>query len=68
MMKNCEPLLLRTVSGDGRGHSRTYTKDVRVGAGVGHGKQAGLFVLQLEVLVGKLVAIDGLATSALCRV
>lgn len=39
--------------------------DVRVGAGVGHGQQTRLGVLQLEVLVGELLTIDGLATSAL---
>lgn len=39
--------------------------DIRVGASVGHGQQEGLGVLLLEVLVGKLLAVDGLATGAL---
>jgi hypothetical protein len=42
--------------------------DVRVGSGIGHGQQKGLLVPQLEVFVGKLLAVDGLATSALRRV
>jgi hypothetical protein len=40
-------------------------KVLRVGAGVGHGQKEGLVVLQLEVLVAELLAIDGLAASAL---
>lgn len=39
--------------------------NLRVGASVGHGQQEGLGVLLLEVLVGKLLAVDGLATGAL---
>jgi hypothetical protein len=39
--------------------------DLRVGASVGHGQQTGAVVLQLEVLIGKLLAVDGLAASAL---
>jgi hypothetical protein len=39
--------------------------DVRVGAGVGHRQEEGLLVGQLEVLVAELLAVDGLATSAL---
>lgn len=38
---------------------------LRVGAGVGHGKQTRLVVLQGEVLVSELLTVDGLATSAL---
>jgi hypothetical protein len=38
---------------------------VGVGAGVGHGEQERLVVAELEVLVGELLAVDGLATSAL---
>lgn len=38
---------------------------VRVGASVGHGEQTRLGVLQLEVLIGELLAVDGLATSTL---
>jgi hypothetical protein len=41
---------------------------VRVGACVGHGQKEGLLVPDLEVLVGKLLAVDGLATSALGHV
>lgn len=37
---------------------------VGVGASIGHGHDARSSVLQLEVLVSKLAAIDGLATSA----
>lgn len=37
---------------------------VRVGAGVGHGQDAGPRVLQDEVLVGKLLPVNGFATSA----
>jgi hypothetical protein len=36
---------------------------VGVGASVGHGQQTGAVVLQLEVLIGKLLAVDGLAAS-----
>ena len=35
-----------------------------VGASVGHGQHAGASVLELEVLVSKLLAVDGLPTSA----
>ena len=37
---------------------------VGVGAGVGHGEDSGSGVLQLEVLVLKLVAVDGLASGS----
>lgn len=37
---------------------------VGVLAGVGHGEQTGLVVLQLEVLIREPVTVDGLATSA----
>jgi hypothetical protein len=37
---------------------------VGVGARVGHGQQAGAGVLQLEILVGELLAVDGFAASA----
>jgi len=39
--------------------------DLRVGASVGHGEKAGASVLLHEVLVGELLAVDGLATGAL---
>ena len=38
---------------------------VGVGAGVGHGEKTGAGVLLDEVLIGELLAVDGLATSAL---
>ena len=38
---------------------------VGVGAGVGHGEEERLVVGELEVLVGELLAVDGLSTSAL---
>lgn len=41
--------------------------DIRVGAGVSHGEEEGLVVGELEVLVGKLLAVDGLSTSALLQ-
>jgi hypothetical protein len=37
---------------------------LRVGAGIGHGQEEGLLVLLLEVLIGKLLAVDGLAARA----
>lgn len=39
--------------------------DLRVGTRVGHGQETGTSVLLLEVLVGELLTVDGLATSAL---
>ena len=38
---------------------------VRVGAGVGHREEEGAVMLQLEVLIGELLAVDGATTSAL---
>lgn len=38
---------------------------LRVGASVGHGQQTRLVVLQLEVLISELLAVDGLATGSL---
>jgi hypothetical protein len=40
---------------------------LRVGAGIGHGEKSWLGVLAGEVLVGELLTVDGLATSALCN-
>jgi len=37
---------------------------IGVGAGVGHGEKSWLGVLAGEVLVGELLTVDGLATSA----
>jgi hypothetical protein len=42
-----------------------YLRDVRVGTSVGHREEERTVVLELEVLVGELLAIDGLATGAL---
>ena len=39
-------------------------RPIGVGAGIGHGEQKGAVVLELEVLVGKLCAIDRLAAGA----
>jgi len=39
--------------------------NLRVGASVGHGEETRAGVLDLEVLIGKLLAVDGLATGAL---
>jgi hypothetical protein len=51
------------------GHCRhavsCMTGHLRVGAGVGHGEETGLGVLELEVLIRELLAVDGLATGAL---
>lgn len=38
---------------------------VSVGSGIGHGQDAGSSVLQSEVLVLKLAAVDGLSTSSI---
>jgi hypothetical protein len=38
-------------------------RTVGVGSSVGHGQQSRLGVLELEVLIGKLVAVDGLSTG-----
>lgn len=43
------------------------SRNLRVGAGVGHGEEEGLVVGELEVLVGELLTVDGLATSALSK-
>ena len=38
---------------------------LRVWSGVGHGQETRLGVLELEVLIRELLAVDGLAASAL---
>lgn len=38
---------------------------LRVRTGIGHGQKTRAFVSDLEVLVGKLLAVDRLATSSL---
>jgi len=40
-------------------------QDIRVGASVGHGEETRPNVLLVEVLIGELLAVDGLATGAL---
>lgn len=40
-------------------------KNVRVRTSVGHGKKTRLGVLQVEVLIGELLTVDGTTTSAL---
>ena len=39
-------------------------RSVGVLSGVGHGQKAGLSVLELEVLISELLAVDGLTTSS----
>ena len=41
---------------------------IRVGTSVSHGEEAWLGVLQLEVLVCELLAVDRLATGALLKI
>jgi hypothetical protein len=43
----------------------TATWNSRVGAGIGHGEEEWLGVLFLEVLVGKLLAVDGATSGSL---
>lgn len=55
------------LEGEGEGCQHTATAqvwDLRVRAGVGHGQQEGAVVLELEVLVGELLAVNGAATGA----
>merc|ERR1711887_157938 len=48
----------------GFGRAEEELASVGVGAGVGHGEDAGSGVLLDEILVGELVAVDGLAAGA----
>jgi len=48
----------------GLGRAEEELASVGVGAGVGHGEDAGSDVLLDEILVGELVAVDGLAAGA----
>lgn len=50
------------------GRGTTTTKDLRIPAGIGHGQQERLVVLQREVLIGKLRSVDGFAASTLRRI
>ena len=53
-----------SVEPSGLGHGEEELRSVGVGSGVGHGQPALAVVLQLEVLVSKLLAVDGLAAGA----
>lgn len=46
------------------GGTLAHLGSVGVGASVGHGQHAGASVLEGEVLVGELVAVNGLAARA----
>ncbi|KAK6539314.1 hypothetical protein TWF694_009548 [Orbilia ellipsospora] len=50
-------------AGDNSGNEKLGT--VGVLAGIGHAQQTWLGVLDLEVLIGELLAVDGLATGAI---
>jgi hypothetical protein len=63
--KNCEPLLLSSAISVLRKFQRGSGSDIRVGAGVGHGEKTRADMLLDEVLIGELLAVDGLATGAL---
>ena len=47
----------------GLGRAQEELRPVRVGPGVGHGQNSRSGVLEVEVLVLELVAVDGLASS-----
>ena len=49
--------------GSGAG-TQEGTGDVRAGASIGHGQQAGRRVLQIKILVSEFLAIDRLAAGA----
>lgn len=63
--KNWEPLLQRDMLAPGRHRGHALQKNLRVGASVGHRKEEGFVVGELEVLVGELLAVDALAAGAL---
>lgn len=68
VMKNWEPLLQRRsqLSTCSPAWCMYLSKaNLRVGTSVGHGEKTGAVVLVDEVLIGELLAVDGLATSAL---
>jgi hypothetical protein len=63
VMKNWEPLLRGLLA---LLHiERLGGVSLRVGTSVGHGEESRLGVELLEVLIGELLTVDGLATSAL---
>jgi hypothetical protein len=61
-MKNWEPLLQDSSVKVRAQSAQMY---VRSGTSVGHGEDTGASVPQVEVLILELLAVDGLATSAL---
>lgn len=55
-----------SVECEGRGECEGEGEEsLRVRASVGHGQEEGLVVAELEILVGELLAVDGLAAGAL---
>jgi len=60
-MKNWDPLLWYISKQQG---SQTR-QCLRVGTSVGHGQKEGLIVLEVEVLIGELLAPDGATTGTL---
>lgn len=65
VMKNWEPLLFESPISQSVASRCLIEVDLRVGAGIGHGQQTGTVVLQLEVLIGELLTVDGLTTGTL---
>jgi len=63
-MKNWEPLLWVVSSA----HGGVVEDHLRSGAGVGHGEDTGASVLEVEVLVLELLAVDGLSTRTLLSI
>lgn len=57
-------LAVQPGGGDG---AQEELRTVRVGPSIGHRQDARASVLQLEVLIGKLGTVDGLATGAIAR-
>lgn len=61
---------LRAIAADRQAVSNRITirqtdRNSRVGTSVGHGEDTRLGVLELEVLIGELLAVDGATTGAL---
>ena len=53
------------MGGEGTGKVKKERGGLRVGAGVGHGEEAGPGVPLLEVLIGELLAVDRFAAGTL---
>ena len=66
VIPSCTPLLT-VLSVEPRAGNRTQEelRSVGVGSGVGHGKDSRSSVLELEVLIRELVAIDGLSSRTI---